>query len=125
MDEPPRTFSVFADFSCHVHTGTDLAEALRQARLVYAAGSAQTVVVFDDARREHRAQDLARTAQDAAFKFMSVMGGDRPNFEEVARAIYAGRFDQAVGLVAEWPADLRAHLGRLIDVAKKSGAEAP
>jgi hypothetical protein len=48
---------------------------------------------------------------------MSVMAGDRPGFEEAARALFAGdrpRFDR---LVKPWPADIRNHARKLAAVA--------
>ena len=55
----------------------------------------------------------ARAAQEAAYRFMSVMAGDREGFEEAARALFAhdaARFD---GIVAKWPKDIRAHTHKL------------
>ena len=49
MDEMTTTYSVFADFQRHVHTGADLAEAVEKAREAYGTGAVQTVVLFDDA----------------------------------------------------------------------------
>jgi len=184
----PSTFTVFADFRRHIHTGTDLAEAIDKARSAYRPG-VQTVVVFndatgdrteidpradaelpdswlehlgtkpsgpgrpklgvvsreisllprhwewlnaqptgasaairrliDEARKQHVQRDLARTAKDAAYKFMSVVGGDRRNFEEASRALYADRFDDALELTASWPRDLKAHLQHLVHAAAR------
>lgn len=51
----------------------------------------------------------ARQSRDAASRFMTVMGGDLPTYEEATRALYAadrGRFEV---LTNEWPADIRDH----------------
>jgi hypothetical protein len=194
MPDSVMTYSVFADFQRHVHTGADLAEAVEKAREAYGAGGAQTVVLFDDAtgertevdpragfdpwperaararsgpgrpklgvvsrevsllprhwewlnaqpggasaslrrlvdqaRHENARADEARQARDAAYKFMSAMGGDFPHFEEASRALFADRFPQVTALTADWPADLRDHLRRLIDRAEHAsrGSEAP
>jgi hypothetical protein len=194
MSDSSTTYSVFADFQRHVHTGADLAEAVEKARQAYGTEGVQTVVLFDDAtgdrtevdprdgidpwperaarpksgpgrpklgvvsrevsllprhwewltsqpggasgalrrlvdeaRKHHARADEARQARDAAYKFMSVVGGDRPNFEEASRALFADRFPQVTALTADWPADLRDHLRRLLDRADlaRGGAAQP
>ncbi len=82
--------------------------------------------LVDDARKHNARADEARQARDAAYKFMSVVGGDRPGFEEASRALFADRFPQVAELTAGWPADLRDHLKRLLDRAALAagGAEA-
>lgn len=69
--------------------------------------------LVDEARRTNEGSDRVRLAQEAAYRFMSVMAGNRPNFEEAIRALFAGdagRFEQ---LIAQWPADVRDHAARL------------
>jgi hypothetical protein len=55
----------------------------------------------------------ARSARDAAGKFMWAMAGNLPNFEEASRALYAGDQVRLVELVAGWPHDIRDHVMRL------------
>jgi len=69
--------------------------------------------LVDEARRNNEGSDRVRLAQEAAYRFMSTMAGNRPHFEEAIRALFAGdakRFEQ---LIAEWPADVRDHATRL------------
>jgi uncharacterized protein len=69
--------------------------------------------LVDEARRNNEGSDRIRLAQEAAYRFMSAMAGNRPHFEEAIRALFAGdakRFEQ---LIAEWPADVRDHAARL------------
>jgi hypothetical protein len=69
--------------------------------------------LVDEARRTNEGSDRIRFAQEAAYRFMSTMAGNRPHFEEAIRALFAGdakRFEQ---LIAEWPADVRDHATRL------------
>lgn len=69
--------------------------------------------LVDEARRNNEGSDRIRLAQEAAYRFMSTMAGNRPHFEEAIRALFAGdakRFEQ---LIAEWPADVRDHAARL------------
>jgi uncharacterized protein len=54
-------------------------------------------------------RDQRRASQQAAYRFMTAMGGDRPNYEEALRALFAGDRDRFADLLASWPADLRAH----------------
>jgi uncharacterized protein len=73
--------------------------------------------LVEEARRANAGKDSVRRSQDAAYRFMSVLAGDAPGFEEAARALFAGdgkRFDQCV---AGWPADVRDHARTLARVA--------
>jgi hypothetical protein len=192
MTAPADTYTVFADFARHVHTGPDRDEAVEQARLARAAGDAQSVVIFDDrtgnytevdpagrvadarvlppkaapprkgpgrprlgvfsreisllprhwewlnaqrggasaalrrlvgqARREHPQRDRAQLARDAACKFLGMVGGDLPGYEELTRALYDDRFDDARTLAEAWPRDMRDHVGRLLSTAEHFAA---
>ncbi|HEV2674926.1 MAG TPA: DUF2239 family protein [Aliidongia sp.] len=64
--------------------------------------------LVDGVRRSDAGQSAVR-ARDAAYRFMSAMAGNLPDFEEATRALFAEdrvRFEQ---LVASWPMDLRVH----------------
>jgi hypothetical protein len=52
--------------------------------------------------------------RDAAYRFMSDMCGDRPRYEEALRALYRGERERFDALIAEWPEDVRAFIGRLL-----------
>jgi hypothetical protein len=69
--------------------------------------------LVEEARRAHAGRDRARRAQEAAYCFMSAMAGDRPGFEEVSRALFAGERERFAALIEGWPADIRGHLDRL------------
>ena len=76
--------------------------------------------LVEQGRRDSDGRDRLRRAQEAAYRFMSVMAGDRPGFEEAARALFAGdraRFDR---LVKPWPADIRNHARKLAAAALQS-----
>jgi hypothetical protein len=65
--------------------------------------------LIDEARHLHEGRDAVRRAQDSAYRFISVMAGDAPGYEEAIRALYrvdAVRFDAAS---AAWPPDVRSH----------------
>jgi hypothetical protein len=69
--------------------------------------------LVDDARRNGEDGDRIRLAQEAAYRFMSAMAGNRPHFEEAIRALFAGEAPRFEKLIAEWPADVRDHAAKL------------
>ena len=76
--------------------------------------------LVEDARRA-KAGDT-REAQERAYKFMSAMAGNLPNFEEAARALFAKDRPRFEALTAEWPADIRDYAYGLADGAFASSA---
>lgn len=76
--------------------------------------------LVDEAKKSQEPQDRARRAKDAAYKFMSVFGGDLPDFEEAARDLYADRFEDASRRLGAWPADLAAHARLLLARAQEA-----
>jgi len=73
--------------------------------------------LVDAARAADAGKVDARTAQQAADRFMAAMLGNRPGYEEAARALYAGDRDRFHVLSEPWPADLRDHARRLAEPA--------
>ncbi len=69
--------------------------------------------LVDEARRVNEDADRIRLGQEAAYRFMSVMAGNRPHFEEATRALFAGDPRRFEKLIAEWPADIRDHAAKL------------
>lgn len=67
--------------------------------------------LVEQARRADAGQRRARL--DAAYRFGSALGGDLPGFEDAVRALYAGDRDGFEARVADWPADVAAHMRRL------------
>ncbi|MGS1010980.1 DUF2239 family protein [Achromobacter anxifer] len=65
--------------------------------------------LVEQARRDNEAQDRQRARQEAAYRFMSSMGGNLPGFEEATRALYAGDRERFARHVADWPQDLRTY----------------
>jgi hypothetical protein len=65
--------------------------------------------LVEEARRSSDEKDRVRQAQDAAYRFMTVMAGDRPGFEEATRALFAGDLDRFRRQTSEWPVDVRDH----------------
>jgi len=69
--------------------------------------------LVDEARRTRGDRDRIRTAQEAAYHFMSAIAGNLPGFEEAARAVFAHDRRRFVQLIAAWPEDLRDHAIKL------------
>jgi hypothetical protein len=73
--------------------------------------------LVEQARRGGEDKDRIRTAQEAAYRFMSVMAGNKPHYEDAIRALFAPdplRFEK---LIADWPADIRAYAAKLAERA--------
>jgi hypothetical protein len=69
--------------------------------------------LVEDARRANAGKDRARHAREVAYRFMSAMAGNLPNFEEAARALFAGDAARFRAMIAAWPQDVREYAGRL------------
>jgi uncharacterized protein len=66
--------------------------------------------LVDQARAQEPDRQRARQAMDAAYRFMSAMGGNLPGFEEANRALFGGNREQLEAQIQEWPRDVRIHL---------------
>lgn len=69
--------------------------------------------LVEQARRENAERDRTRTAQDAAYRFMSSIAGNEPGYEEAVRALYAGDAVRFAELTDPWPPDVR-HYARQV-----------
>ncbi len=69
--------------------------------------------LVEHARKLGESADRIRQAQEAAYRFMSAMAGDRTGFEEAARALFAGDAQRFEALTVCWPADIHQHLQAL------------
>ena len=81
--------------------------------------------LVDEARRRGEDRDRIRAAQDAAYRFMSVMAGNKPHFEDAIRALFAPDPERFAQLVAGWPKDVRAHAAVLSERAFRKEALPP
>jgi uncharacterized protein len=73
--------------------------------------------LVEHAMRANAGKDRVRAAQNAAYRFMSVMAGNRADFEEASRALFAGDAIKFRRLADAWPKDIR-------DLAVKLAADA-
>jgi hypothetical protein len=69
--------------------------------------------LVDQARRADGGRSRLRTAQEAAYRFMSAMAGDLPGFEEASRALFAADRDRFAEHSAAWPDDVQAYAREL------------
>ena len=65
--------------------------------------------LIDEAPRTSGDKDRRRSAQDAAYRFMTTIAGNRPNYEDAIRALFAHDRRRFATLIADWPADIRDH----------------
>jgi hypothetical protein len=72
-------------------------------------------VIEEASKRDPDAQ-RARKARDAASRVMTALAGNRPGYEEAARALFAGDHGRLQTLTRRWPIDLRRHLARLLEL---------
>ncbi|WP_437550272.1 DUF2239 family protein [Sorangium sp. So ce327] len=70
--------------------------------------------LVEEASKRAPDEDRAREARAAASRFMWVMAGDLPLFEEASRALFASDKRRFTELTRSWPADVREHLNELL-----------
>ena len=70
--------------------------------------------LIDEARRVDPEGDRRRQATEAAGRFMTVMAGDLPGYEEASRALYAADMGRLAQLLREWPDSIQTHLLSLL-----------
>jgi hypothetical protein len=78
--------------------------------------------LVDEARRANKDKDRVREAREAAYRFIAAMGENKPHYEEVARALFAGDAERFQAWTASWPADVRDHARRLAATAFEPAA---
>jgi hypothetical protein len=71
--------------------------------------------LVEAARRAEADTSAARDRQEAAYRFMAAMAGDRPRFEEAARALFASDFQGLEREAAPWPPDIRNEVLHLLE----------
>ena len=81
--------------------------------------------LVDEGRRANPARERVRLAQEAANRFMTTMGGDRPGFEEGTRALFAGDAERFRAALDLWPSDIARHACQLADAAFAAADPAP
>ena len=73
--------------------------------------------LVDEARRAGATSQEVREAREAAYRFMAVISGNLPGFEEATRALFAGDASRFAAHTAAWPQ-------AIADYARKLAAQA-
>lgn len=81
--------------------------------------------LVEEARRADGRAGEARAARDAAYSFMAAMAGAEPDYDEAARALFAGKADAFAALIEPWSADVRDHVARLAAIAFSAAPDEP
>lgn len=63
--------------------------------------------LVEQAIKAHPGRERARRMRAALSNFLSAMAGDRPNYEEACRALFAGDNERFEALITRWPKDVR------------------
>lgn len=80
--------------------------------------------LVEEARRANEAKDRLRLGREALYRFMTILAGDLPGFEEASRALFAVQRERFEALIRNWPEDLRDHALMLSPAAFGNGAQA-
>jgi uncharacterized protein len=70
--------------------------------------------LVEEARKRAPDEQRQRLVREATSKFMWVMAGNLPGFEEASRALFAGDNERLRDLSSAWPEDIRQHLVHLL-----------
>jgi len=81
--------------------------------------------LVEAARRTGEDGHRVRRAQEAAYRFMSAMAGNKPHYEDAIRALFANDPVHFEKLIAAWPADLRDHALNLAETAFHQASREP
>ena len=65
------------------------------------------------ARKNGAAEERARLAREASYRFLHAVCGNLPDFEEVTRALFAGDLAGMESRMQAWPDDVRSYALRL------------
>lgn len=65
--------------------------------------------LVEQAMRAEPGRERARQIRAALSNVLSSMAGDRPNYEEACRALFAGETGRFEELIESWPEDIRAY----------------
>jgi hypothetical protein len=69
--------------------------------------------LVETARGTGEQRERKRAAQEAAYRFMTAVAGNLPDYEDATRALYAGDQPGFEKKIAGWPEDVRAYALRL------------
>ena len=79
--------------------------------------------LVEEARKQNPREQRARKGREALSRFMTAIAGNRPNYEEATRALFASDHARFEELIGEWPEDIRAHLLRVLEESLSSSED--
>lgn len=90
-------------------------------------GGASVVLrrLVEEASRDRDGRERRRLAQEAAYRVMSALAGDRIGYEEAMRALFAGNAVAFAECVGQWPGDVRDYALKLAADAFREIAQSP
>jgi hypothetical protein len=81
------------------------------------ASAAIRRLVEEKTKAPMSAKDKTKHAQEVAYRFLSAIAGNLPNFEDAIRFLYRRDKKKFKELIADWPADLVTHTMNLTEAA--------
>lgn len=63
--------------------------------------------LVESARKADGGATRSRERTEAAYRFISAIGGNLPRFENVARALFSNDWDGLAAAISQWPPDVR------------------
>jgi hypothetical protein len=82
------------------------------------AGASVTLRKLVEAARRSTAGEVEiRKTREACYRFMHLMAGDEPGYEEALRALFAGDRERFEAHTDVWPLDIRDHARRLANAS--------
>jgi len=80
--------------------------------------------LVEGALRDAEGPDRARKAKESAYRFMTALAGDLPNYEEATRLLFAGDWTAFDAAVEGWPEGVRETAREMAAGAWRNGAAA-
>ncbi len=77
--------------------------------------------LVETALREAEAPDRMRRSREAAYRFMTAVAGDLPDYEEAVRMLFAGDWTAFDARTETWPVDVRDYARRLAEPGWRNG----
>ncbi len=77
--------------------------------------SATLRLLVEHAKKKGEGTLNTKQAQERTYKFMSVMGGDLPGYEEALRALYKSDEKTFASHISKWPEDIRTFTEQLAE----------
>jgi uncharacterized protein len=89
------------------------------------SSSATLRKLVEQAMKAESGKARARPLRDALCRILTGMAGDRPNFEEACRALYAGDSARFAAQIERWPKDIRDYALTQEQAAGRAAASDP